>query len=97
MLFLYRPRETRMPFRRGRPLSQQQMYNQQLQQKFEATRRVPPVPPRPPAPPPPPGAGHPNDVVGRLKDLDALHRSGALNDAEFASAKAMVLSDPAGT
>jgi hypothetical protein len=33
-------------------------------------------------------------MVAALKDLGALHESGALTDEEFAAAKATVLSDP---
>jgi hypothetical protein len=42
MLFLYRPRQTWMPFRVPRPYTEQQAYNMQLQQRFDASRRVPP-------------------------------------------------------
>jgi hypothetical protein len=48
MLFLYRPRQTWMPFRVPRPYTEQQAYNMQLQQRFDASRRVPP----PSLPPP---------------------------------------------
>ena len=45
MLFLYRPRETWMPFARPMSGTQQAAYNRSLQTKFESTRRVPkPVP-----------------------------------------------------
>jgi hypothetical protein len=47
MLFLYRPRQTYMPYRRPRPRTQQDAYNRQLQQQFAATRRVPVSPPPP--------------------------------------------------
>jgi hypothetical protein len=70
MLFLYRPRQTYMPFRRPRPRTDQDLYNYQLQQAYSATRQVPqyapapgggvpppPPPPLPPPPPPPPGTG----------------------------------------
>ncbi|MGZ4689555.1 MAG: SHOCT domain-containing protein [Acidimicrobiia bacterium] len=51
--------------------------------------RIPYAPPRRPAPPPaPPPAA---DPVTRLKDLAALHDSGALTDDEFATAKRIVL------
>ena len=47
MLFLYRPRQTWMPYRVPRPRTQQEAYNLQLQQRFGATRRVAPyVPPK---------------------------------------------------
>ncbi|WP_067647032.1 SHOCT domain-containing protein [Nocardia harenae] len=41
----------------------------------------------PPAPAPAPGG----DLVARLAELDRLHGSGALSDAEFAAAKAKLL------
>jgi putative oligomerization/nucleic acid binding protein len=78
MLFLYRPRQTWMPFPSPRNLRQQQAYNLELQQRFEASRRVsPPVPDAAP--------------IAALKDLAELHASGALTDAEFGAAKAKVL------
>jgi hypothetical protein len=53
MLFLYRPRQTWMPFRVPRPQTQQEAYNLQLQQQFDASRRVAPY--APPAASTPPG------------------------------------------
>ena len=47
MLFLYRPRETWMPFAGPRNRTDQAAYNRQLQQKFESTRRVAPAAPAP--------------------------------------------------
>jgi hypothetical protein len=78
MLFLYRPRQTWMPFATPRNLRQQQAYNIELQQRFEASRRV--SAPAPDAAP-----------IAALKDLAELHASGALTDAEFDAAKAKVL------
>jgi hypothetical protein len=89
MLFLYRPRQTWMPYRVPRPPTQQQRYNRQLQDRFDATRRVP-VPvigapdPRP-------------DTVTALKELGELHASGMIDDAEFAAAKAKVLDGDSAT
>ena len=40
MLFLYRPRQTYMPFRVPRARTTQGAYNRHLQERFEATRRV---------------------------------------------------------
>ena len=77
MLFLYRPRETWMPFSLPRNQTQQGDYNRRLQAEFESTRRVAAPIPAPAAP----------DPVDALERLDALHRSGALSDAEFAAAK----------
>jgi Short C-terminal domain len=75
-----------MPFRPPRPLTQQDAYYRQLRD-YGATRRVAPV-----------SAGAtdatataPADPVARLKDLAELRESGALTDAEFATAKAKVL------
>ena len=48
MLFLYRPRQTRLPYRPVRPRTQQDAYNMRLQQQFDATRRVPVKPPQAP-------------------------------------------------
>jgi putative oligomerization/nucleic acid binding protein len=90
MLFLYRPRETWMPFARPMSGTQQAAYNRQLQAKFASTRRVAPALPAP-APPPPALAAPQRDVADGLARLDALHSSGALTDAEFASAKKQLL------
>jgi hypothetical protein len=84
MLFLYRPRQTWMPFRPPRRRTDQDRYNLHMQEAYTATRRV--------APYTPPTAGPaPDDPVARLRDLAQLHESGALSDAEFAAAKAKVL------
>jgi Short C-terminal domain len=80
MLFLYRPRQTWMPFALPRNRTQQAAYNRQLQEKFNSTRRVAPAVPV---------AAY--DVVSALKGLGKLHQSGALTDAEFESAKARLL------
>jgi len=45
MLFLYRPRQTRIPYRPPRPRTQQDAYNARLQQQFAATKRVATRPP----------------------------------------------------
>jgi hypothetical protein len=81
MLFLYRPRETWMPFSLPRNRTDQAAYNRQMQQRFESTRRVAPAVPAP--------AGR--DPIAEVKDLEALHASGALTDAEFERAKATLL------
>ena len=80
MLFLYRPRQTWMPFASPRGASQQAAYNRQLQDQFESTRRVGPAVPAPA-----------RDLISDLQHLGELHRSGALTDAEFAAAKAKLL------
>ena len=81
MLFRYRPRQTWLPFRMPRPVTQQERYNLQLQQQYEATKRTTPAAPQ---------TGE-RDVVAALKDLAALRTSGALTDTEFEHAKAAVL------
>jgi hypothetical protein len=80
MLFLYRPPQTWMPYSLPRNRTDQAEYNRELQRKFDSTRRVPAAVPAPQ-----------RDTVADLKELDALHRSGALSDAEFSSAKASIL------
>ena len=86
MLFLYRPRQTWMPYGLPRNRTQQGAYNRQLQEHFDATRRVPPPTPAP-APTPTPA----RDPVRELRQLAELHRDGVLSDAEFAAAKAKLL------
>ena len=84
MLFLYRPRQTWMPYRLPRANSQQAQYNRSLQDKYAATRQVAPAPVASAAPA--------KDTVTALQDLAQLHESGAIDDDEFAAAKAKVLS-----
>jgi Short C-terminal domain len=85
MLFLYRPRQTWMPFRPPRTRTDQDGYNLRMQQAYSATRKVAPYTP----PAAEPAAA--TDPVARLTELARLHESGALSDAEFAAAKAKVL------
>jgi Short C-terminal domain len=80
VLFLYRPRQTWMPFALPRNRTQQAAYNRQLQEKFASTRRVAPAVP-----------AKQHDLLSDLKELGELHQSGVLTDAEFASAKAKLL------
>jgi len=81
MLFLYRPRQTWMPFASPRGGTEQASYNRQLQERFASThRRAPAVP-----------ALAPPDPVAGLTDLAALHEAGDLSDAEFLAAKAKLL------
>ena len=86
MLFLYRPRQTRMPFVVRRSRSQQAEYNRHLQEQFASTRRVAPAKPsiEPPAEPA-------DGLVAALRDLGEMHRSGLLTDAEFGAAKSKLL------
>ena len=81
MLFLYRPRETWMPFAGPRGHTEQAAYNRRLQQQFDSTRRVTPAEP----------AAAPRDPIAALKELGALHESGVLTDAEFETAKSKLL------
>jgi Short C-terminal domain len=78
MLFLYRPRQTYMPYSLPRNRTQQAAYNHQLQAKFESTRRLPP---------PVPSAAPSRDPAAAREQLEELHRSGVLTDAEFEAAK----------
>jgi hypothetical protein len=87
MLFLYRPRETRMPFVVRRTPSQQAQYNRQLQERFESTRRVPPAQPAIE----PAGEATGDGMVAALRELGEMHRSGLLTDAEFGAAKSKLL------
>jgi hypothetical protein len=79
VLFLYRPRETWMPYSLPRNRTDQAAYNRQLQEQFRSTRRV--------APPVPVG-GPPADEL--LHELDALRAAGALTDEEHRAAVARV-------
>ncbi|MGA9279400.1 SHOCT domain-containing protein [Ilumatobacter sp.] len=80
MLFLYRPRETRVPYSLPRNRTQQAAYNRQQWDRFESTRRVAPAVP----------AAAP-DPITQLRELGELRRSGVLTDAEFESMKASIL------
>ena len=91
MLFLYRPRQTWMPWRSPHAGTQQYAYNRQLQDQFQSTRRVAPAVPAPALPAPAPQALPHRDPVDALKELGQLHASGALTDEEFATAKSQVL------
>ena len=80
MLFLYRPRQTWMPFALPRNRTEQAAYNRQLQEKFDVD-----------SPSPAGGAGHDARSADRAEALGELHQTGVLTDAEFASAKAKLL------
>ncbi|MGY0496926.1 SHOCT domain-containing protein [Nocardia sp. FBN12] len=72
--------------RRGaRRAAEQQAYAQQQ-------APAPPPPQQAPPPPPPAAPSAGNDTVAQLGQLAELHSSGALSDAEFAAAKAKLLS-----
>ena len=85
MLFLYRPRQTWMPFRPPRTRTDQDGYNLRMQEAYSATHRVAPYTPATSEP------AATEDAVARLRELAQLHDAGALSDAEFAAAKAKVL------
>jgi hypothetical protein len=93
MLFLYRPRQTWMPFALPRSSMQQAAYNRQLQQRFASTQRVAPATPAP-LPPPAPATGpvpRRRDPLDDLQRLGELRREGLLTDAEFDAVKARLL------
>ncbi|MFI1239818.1 SHOCT domain-containing protein [Nocardia salmonicida] len=60
------------------------------EQQGYAEQQAPPPPQQ--APPPPAAASAGQDTVAQLGQLAELHSSGALSDAEFAAAKAKLLS-----
>ncbi|MBC7300823.1 MAG: SHOCT domain-containing protein [Nocardia sp.] len=62
------------------------------QQAYAQQQAPPPPPPPPPAAPPPAAPSSGSDTVAQLGTLAELHASGALSDAEFAAAKAKLLS-----
>jgi hypothetical protein len=83
MLFLLRPRQTWMPYALPRSREQQDAYNRQLHDAYGSTRRVDPS-----------AAGGDQASAAPLeglKELASLHKSGALTDDEFATAKAKIL------
>jgi hypothetical protein len=88
MLFLYRPRQTWMPYRLPRSRTQQAAYNRSLQEQFQATHRV--------ATPEPSAVASHDDVIASVKELAALHDAGALSDEEFSAAKAKLFGTDAG-
>jgi hypothetical protein len=90
MLFLYRPRQTWMPYRLPRERTEQNAYNRQLQEAYAVTRRTAPSVPAADAAAPGP-AGQARDPISDLKDLARLHETGLLSDAEFTAAKARVI------
>jgi Short C-terminal domain len=91
MLFLYRPRQTWMPYRMPRQPTQQAAYNRQLQDSYAATRRVAPSPIGAEVASAGGSAALPPDPLADLKELAELHKSGVLTDAEFTAAKAKLL------
>ena len=78
MLFLYRPRETWMPFSLPRHRTDQAAYNRGLQREFESARHAPV------AELPSPADGPPPEQI--QADLDALLAAGALTADEHRAA-----------
>jgi Short C-terminal domain len=68
----------------GKRHAQQDAYNQPAGQAHDAAQATPPAAA-------PVSAAPPVDETGELERLAKLHESGALTDAEFATAKARVL------
>ena len=81
MLFLLRPRQTYMPYALPRDPKQMHEWNTLSNNAYASTRRVAPYEPH----------ADTGAVVDKMKELAALHASGALTDEEFAAAKAKVL------
>jgi hypothetical protein len=67
-----------MPYALPRSPTHQNLHNEQLQKAYSSTRRVAPAVPS-------------RDPLADLKELGALHASGVLTDAEFATQKAKLL------
>jgi hypothetical protein len=74
-------------YKAGQRRTQQNQYNDQAQAAYAQTQAAPPQA----APPPAPAASAPTDSTAELERLAKLHESGALNDEEFAAAKAKLL------
>jgi len=70
------------------PPQQQGYADQPPQQQGYA---APPPPPPAPAPAPEAAASGGGDLVAQLQQLEQLHQQGAVNDQEFAAAKAKLL------
>jgi hypothetical protein len=69
----------------GKKHAEQEQYNEQAQQAYDATQA-------PPAPAPAPAPAAPSaDPTAELERLAQLHTQGVLSDEEFAAAKAKVL------
>jgi hypothetical protein len=83
MLFLYRPRQTYMPYSLPRNRTAQGAYNRDLQSRFDATRPTGGTAPALPT--------APRTTIDQVEALAALHDAGTLTDEEFATAKARLL------
>ncbi|KUG51635.1 hypothetical protein AVL62_10020 [Serinicoccus chungangensis] len=75
---------------RAQQAAQQQEYAD-YQQQAQANAAAQAAAAQYAAPPPPPPA-QPTDLIGELQKLAALQQAGVLTDAEFAAAKAKLLS-----
>jgi Short C-terminal domain len=75
----------------GQRRAEQDAYNQQASEAYEATQAPPPQPAYAPPPAPAPAAAPPPDSIAELERLARLHESGALTDEEFTAAKARAL------
>lgn len=82
MLFLLRPRQTRVPYAVPRDPNQIAWHNEEAERAYRDTRRVADAEPSA------------RDSIAALRDLADLHQSGALTDVEFQTAKAKILSGP---
>jgi membrane protease subunit (stomatin/prohibitin family) len=71
-------------YKAGQRRTQQNQYNDQAQAAYAQTQAAPPPASAAPAP-------APTDSTAELERLAKLHESGALNDEEFAAAKAKLL------
>ena len=71
----------------GQRRAEQDAYNEQAAEAYQATQAPPPQPSYAPAP----AAAPPSDSIAELERLARLHESGALTDQEFAAAKARAL------
>ena len=67
-------------YRAGQRRAEQDAYNQQAAEAYQATQAPPPAP-----------AGPAPDTIAELERLSRLHESGALTDQEFTAAKARAL------
>jgi hypothetical protein len=72
-------------YKAGQRRTQQNQYNDQAQAAYAQTQAPPPQAA------PAPAAPAPADSTAELERLAKLHESGALNDEEFAAAKAKLL------
>jgi hypothetical protein len=72
-------------YKAGQRRNQQDQYNDQAQAAYAQTQAAPPQAA------PAPAAPAPADSTAELERLAKLHESGALNDEEFAAAKAKLL------